>query len=194
MSANGLNAGGIGGYAETAAGQVGEDLLDIIGATSVQQTAQQSGYASADPSRQGAAWGYGALTVGSIAMNAIPGEGKAATVVEEEGEKVLAAKTADTGAIRNVNLAGQNHPVTGIPFNSSGFPDFSSVAIETVHIDYTGTRAGDFAAANEAAGLASTPEGYTWHHVEDGRTMQLVPTDIHRATGHTGGFSMYPAK
>jgi hypothetical protein len=26
------------------------------------------------------------------------------------------------------------------------------------------------------------------HHHQDGTTMQLVPTDIHRPTGHTGGF------
>ncbi len=39
----------------------------------------------------------------------------------------------------------------------------------------TGNRAADFAAANGAAGLQSTPRGYTWHHHQDGRTMQLVP-------------------
>jgi RHS repeat-associated protein len=93
---------------------------------------------------------------------------------------------------RNSSLAGTTHPVTGIPFNANGFPDFSSVAKETVKIVYTGTREGDYEAANLAAGLQETPEGYTWHHVEDGTTMQLVPTDIHTATGHTGGFSMYP--
>lgn len=32
-----------------------------------------------------------------------------------------------------------------------------------------------------------TPEGYTWHHHQDEKTMQLVPADIHRKTGHTGG-------
>jgi hypothetical protein len=95
---------------------------------------------------------------------------------------------------RNSSLAGTTHPVTGIPFNAHGFPDFSSVAKETVKIVYTGTREGDYEAANLAAGLEETPEGYTWHHVEDGTTMQLVPTDIHTATGHTGGFSMYPKK
>jgi hypothetical protein len=94
MSANGLNRGGISGYAEAAVGQVGEDLLDFFGTTSVQQSSQQSGYASGDPSRQGAAWGWGALTVGSIAMNAIPGGGKAASLVEEEGVKMVTANVA----------------------------------------------------------------------------------------------------
>jgi hypothetical protein len=42
--------------------------------------------------------------------------------------------------------------------------------------------------ANQAAGFTDgVPEGYVWHHVEDGRTMQLVPQDIHAATAHTGG-------
>ena len=38
--------------------------------------------------------------------------------------------------------------------------------------------------------LENTPEGYTWHHVEDGKTMMLVPSDIHSAVRHTGGASL----
>lgn len=30
-------------------------------------------------------------------------------------------------------------------------------------------------------------KGYTWHHVEDGRTMQLIPQRLHNAVRHTGG-------
>ena len=30
-------------------------------------------------------------------------------------------------------------------------------------------------------------DGYTWHHSEEEGTMQLVDSDIHRKTGHTGG-------
>ncbi|MEM7124998.1 MAG: HNH endonuclease [Chloroflexota bacterium] len=30
-------------------------------------------------------------------------------------------------------------------------------------------------------------DGYTWHHHQDGRTMQLVRGDVHAATSHTGG-------
>lgn len=37
---------------------------------------------------------------------------------------------------------------------------------------------------------SSTPAGYTWHHVEDGRTMLLVPSDLHSAVRHTGGASL----
>lgn len=32
-----------------------------------------------------------------------------------------------------------------------------------------------------------TPDGYTWHHDADAGKMQLVETEIHQKTGHTGG-------
>ncbi|MDA0954000.1 MAG: HNH endonuclease [Proteobacteria bacterium] len=94
--------------------------------------------------------------------------------------------------LRNSHLAGSVHPKTGMPFDKAGFPDFSSVAKAEVKITQTGSRAGDFRAANEAAGFKKTPEGYTWHHHQDGKTMQLVPRDIHSQTGHTGGFQPRP--
>jgi hypothetical protein len=91
--------------------------------------------------------------------------------------------------IKVVNQYLETHPITGISFKN-GFPDFSGVATHTVQIEQTGKNAVDFARANKAAGLSKTPEGYTWHHVEDGSTMQLVPSDIHGATGHTGGAAL----
>ena len=90
--------------------------------------------------------------------------------------------------IRNQHLAGGVHPKTGIPFDSAGFPDFSGVAIATVQIMQTGSRTKDFRAANRAAGFKAKPEGFTWHHHQDGMTMQLVPNKVHADTGHTGGF------
>ncbi|MCP3167404.1 HNH endonuclease [Myxococcus xanthus] len=72
-----------------------------------------------------------------------------------------------------------------------GYPDFRAAGVvkAEVKIAYTGSRAGDFAAANRAAGLQATPKGMTWHHHQDRTTMQLVPTDVHARTGHTGGFA-----
>ena len=29
--------------------------------------------------------------------------------------------------------------------------------------------------------------GYTWHHLEDGKSMILIPTELHQAVKHTGG-------
>lgn len=36
-----------------------------------------------------------------------------------------------------------------------------------------------------------TPKGYTWHHSEDKGKMELVDTEIHAKTGHTGGRSIW---
>jgi hypothetical protein len=73
-----------------------------------------------------------------------------------------------------------------------GFPIFN--AEKEVKITYTGDRKKDFAAANAKAGFDSTPEDMTWHHHQDGVTMQLVDRETHDKTGHTGGFSLYPVK
>ena len=55
-------------------------------------------------------------------------------------------------------------------------------------------RAKDVREANKSVGLDSVPEGYTWHHVEDGVTMQLVPTDLHDSVRHAGGIEVRKAR
>jgi hypothetical protein len=98
--------------------------------------------------------------------------------------------------IRNRALAGDKHPGTKIPFDKEGFPDFSGVTTKTVKVPHTGIREVDATAANRAAGFNATPKGMTWHHHQDGRTMQLVPESIHGRTGHTGwiGIGNTPGK
>lgn len=98
--------------------------------------------------------------------------------------------------IRNRGLAGKNHPESGIPYDREGFPDFSGVTSKTVRLPHTGHYSTDSAAANRAAGFTKTPDGMTWHHHQDGRTMQLVPKRIHEQTGHTGsiGIGNLPGK
>jgi len=87
----------------------------------------------------------------------------------------------------NSSYAGPTHP-SGVEFTCQGFPDFSPYSEAEVTLDgLTGNYAKDSAMANQAAGFEQTPEGYVWHHVEDGETMQLVPQDIHNAARHTGG-------
>jgi hypothetical protein len=116
--------------------------------------------------------------------------GKAARKVDDvvDGARVVENGASTARTIRNGHLAGSVHPKTGIPFDAAGFPDFSGVAKTQVTIKQTGSRKGDFQAANKAAGYTDTPAGYTWHHHQDGKTMQLVPREIHAQTGHTGGF------
>jgi hypothetical protein len=54
--------------------------------------------------------------------------------------------------------------------------------------------AADFRRANIEAGHpewgSRAPQGWTWHHVEDARTMQLVPSIINGTFNHRGGASV----
>ena len=93
----------------------------------------------------------------------------------------------------------------GVPFDADGYPIFDKYATKTVKFDYpslegkaagkclTGNCTSDFKLANKAAGLTSTPPGYTWHHSQDMMTMQLVPQDVHSivfgGVAHAGGES-----
>jgi len=79
----------------------------------------------------------------------------------------------------------------GVRFTNDGFPDFSPYARNTARFPngFQGSAA-DFAAANRQVGLPSTPRGFTWHHHQDTRTMQLIPTDMHEAIRHAGGVAI----
>ncbi|CAM2064450.1 HNH endonuclease [Sulfidibacter corallicola] len=80
--------------------------------------------------------------------------------------------------------------VTGgepIPYKD-GYPDFSKWSKESVPIEMTGDNTLDFAQANMAADFPDTT-GHTWHHHQDGTTMQLIPSDLHNNMPHSGGAS-----
>lgn len=50
----------------------------------------------------------------------------------------------------------------------------------------------DYARADEAAGIIEKVRkqaGYTWHHYQDGKTMQLIRKDVHKEFFHTGGMA-----
>ncbi len=90
-----------------------------------------------------------------------------------------------------------------VNINKYGFPDFAPYSKKTVKVDgLTGNNYTDFSKANEAAGFGSgqyaheTFDGgkykdYTWHHHEDGKTLQLVPKQLNnpaqQGLNHTGG-------
>ncbi|ODN41414.1 RHS repeat-associated core domain-containing protein [Piscirickettsia litoralis] len=117
------------------------------------------------------------------------GSSEPAAIADETGassEQICIPKINGRNPI-NSKYAGQTHP-SGVKFNDQGFPDFSPYSRAETQIEgLTGRYSTDERLANQDIGLSSTPEGYVWHHVEDGETMQLVPKNIHRAARHTGG-------
>ncbi|WP_242434913.1 HNH endonuclease, partial [Bacillus cereus] len=112
--------------------------------------------------------------------------------------------------LRLGELAGDKHPVTGIPYDLDGFPIFESKGeVFLKEADFKKSRPTHFRKCNKAfykqimedPNLASkfteeeiqmfkqgeTPKNYTWHHHQDAGRMQLVDYQIHHDTGHTGG-------
>jgi hypothetical protein len=92
--------------------------------------------------------------------------------------------------------------VDGIVYKD-GFPDFAPFSVGQVEIIQAGNHGSDYAAADAAlkAATGKTQASLekelgvrlTWHHKEDGVTMQLVPRDVHggsNGSGHAGGASL----
>lgn len=114
---------------------------------------------------------------------------------------------------KNEHLAGQKHPVTGVPYNGGGYPIFEPIAEVTIPEELRSPEVSDarqFADASRqlretlehkpVMATLFSPEqleairqgwpripGLTWHHHEDGMTLQLVDRDTHARTGHSGG-------
>ena len=124
----------------------------------------------------------------------------------------------------NRKYAGRTYPLGKLPiglqekyprsvyFKPNGYPDFTPYAksvprrfcLGAVCVPYkqkkfviaglNGNYPHDFHLANKAAGYDKTPSGFTWHHHEDGKTMILVPTDLHREVRHSGGAAILREK
>ncbi len=134
------------------------------------------------------------------------------------GLKPSNSPTLDTwtkkGGTIEVNADGSIWKYTDIDGNvvyyRDGFPDFypykhPEVNPVTIEVTKPKNNDADFKAANEAAGLGANstppvddmskpPDGYTWHHMEDGKTMILVESDIHKQFTHIGGQSIVNGK
>ena len=115
-----------------------------------------------------------------------------------ESHRIARAARKRGVRILNARLAGTVYKPTGVRYKKSGFLDmtpFAQVINGTKNVrvkGLTGDNRFDQGLADEAAGFkkGKTPKGYTWHHVEDGKTMQLVPSNINRDTPHTGGAAL----
>jgi hypothetical protein len=89
--------------------------------------------------------------------------------------------------------------IYGDKLKTNGFPEFDPKDLyqfgpSDVNIGkLCGSDAGDFAAANNVAGYAETPKGYTWHHHEDLGRFQLVRTAVHSRwdSEHWGGRAIW---
>jgi len=166
--------------------EVAERLWERLGGNGMQELAR---YIQAN--REAALLVYEGGEAGAVALYEARGNVARAQAWLAEARPGRTGATQTFIPIRNAHLAGKKHPLTGVPFDAEGYPDFRAAGVVKVEVKiaYTGTRTGDFAAANKAAGLRETPKGMTWHHHQDRATMQLVPTEVHAKTGHTGGFS-----
>lgn len=66
--------------------------------------------------------------------------------------------------------------------------DYAAARIQLPGLTGLNNGTDDIARANYAHhGTTISIPGYTWHHVEDGKTMILIPTELHKAYQHTGG-------
>jgi A nuclease of the HNH/ENDO VII superfamily with conserved WHH len=84
----------------------------------------------------------------------------------------------------------------------NGFPDYGPHSKGDIEIPMRGNTTTDFTAARDGMRAKTgdpnwtTPKDMTWHHKEDGVTMQLIPKSIHATGGgastpHMGGASLY---
>lgn len=82
-----------------------------------------------------------------------------------------------------------------VTYDKAGFPDFTPYrhpTVKDVQIEFTGDRNKDNNLADKAAGITEDlrqQQQYTWHHHQDGKTMQLIKRDVHRDFFHTGGMA-----
>lgn len=104
-------------------------------------------------------------------------------------EKWVALKlegVTDPVRIREIKALAEKYP-HGVPFTGCGKADFSRYAEKKIEIVFSGNSTKDVVLVNKSIGFRSTPEGMTWHHHHDGKTMMLIDKHLHREIRHTGG-------
>ena len=122
---------------------------------------------------------------------------------------------------KNVKLANQAHPVTGIVFDQRGFPIFDNVAKFDIKIgsELSAIKQSDVHMKAATSNLReqilnkkidtnlfsvqqmfdimsgkAKIDGFIWHHHQDVGRMQLIPETLHKKTGHVGGSKMWFSK
>ncbi len=123
----------------------------------------------------------------------------------------------DHGNIKTINLRmghlkNDVHPITKVPYDKDGFPIFEvKYTLYLDKKDFMKDRTPQFKILNKQLynqvtnnphlikelkldeddlidlKAGKTPEKYTWHHHQNPGRMELVDSEIHSKTGHTGG-------
>lgn len=83
-------------------------------------------------------------------------------------------------------VAQESGKAYNVPISKEGFVNFSEHRVDKVDITMSGDSKIDMKLADEKYGKPR-PDGYTWHHNENGTTMELVPSELNNGMPHTGG-------
>jgi hypothetical protein len=133
------------------------------------------------------------------------------------GAEAVTSSTIPSADFRFIQLAGKRHPVTGVVFDTRGYPIFDDIARFDTRIPSDIFWKGRVDMHKQAAMLQlreavdsgqvsrhlftsdqlraiyqgkSDIPGYRWHHHQDLGRMQLVPEAIHSKTLHLGGMGL----
>ncbi|MDB5781861.1 PAAR-like domain-containing protein [Caballeronia mineralivorans] len=208
----GVGAAGKAGEAANVAGEVGEAANAVGKAGEIANTAGKLGETADAAGQAGKAAEAGAAAAkGADATEGVADAGNAAEPAGD-GTKIQKGKAKkprkpreprkyekkvvnDDGSV-TYTLKTEDGKLVNVTYKN-GYPDFSPYKYDgdlgesEVKIDMTGNNNADFKQANQqarfGAGANDHPDGYTWHHNEDGTTMQLIQSDVHDAAPHTGG-------
>ena len=115
--------------------------------------------------------------------------------IDNSGRVIINAKNAGkTFSIKDIVPRLATKYKKPISFNKFGYPDFSKYSklnIQTSKL--TGKHNFDVRLIEKIAKQKNPnwkkQKGYTWHHHQDAKTMQYVPTDLHSSIPHSGGAS-----
>jgi len=105
------------------------------------------------------------------------------------------SKTVNGRKIVNGHLAGTVVKTKGgnVKFDKDGFPDFTPYSKKTVRVDgINGDMTNDVPLTMKKAGITTyDKKAMVWHHHQDGKTMMLIPRNVHSVknggVAHTGG-------
>ncbi len=201
-AAVGAASGGLGAGMGKAIGCGANKALKALGGAAVDATTGAgaqvvSNVLEGKPAGEGvaaAALDHAAGGVGLVAAVMTDGGSGAKAPTDTQKSKPLNSpnpeKWVANGGQVDTNWTYTDKAGNKVPY-PNGHPDFKAgghVKAE-VEIQQKGNRTSDFRDATKANG-DSKPSGTSWHHHENGTTMQAVDSKVHRNFTHRGGVSV----